>query len=74
MESTDSLQANVSQLESQTERKIQSQNDNMKLVMKDLHLLGDLVKLAHTKEGLIGQLSMRIQDDVDKGVISEIRE
>lgn len=74
MEQTESLEASVHQLESQTERKIRSQNDNMKLVMKDLKMLDDLVKLAHCAEGVIGQLSLRIQDDIDKGVINELRD
>lgn len=74
MEQTESLEASVGHLQTQTERKINSQNDNMKLVMQNLKMLDDLVKLAQCADGVISQLSMRIQDDIDKGVINDLRE
>ena len=46
----------------------------MKLMDSDLKSIRDIIELGNLPGGAIAQISMRIQDDVDKGPISVIRE
>lgn len=48
---------------------MQSNTDTMKILSENLNQIDDLIRLGRGPGGTLAQISLRVQDDVDKGPI-----
>ena len=49
-------------------------SDSVTVLKDNMRSFGDLLKLARLPGSVVGHLSDKIKDDIDKGPIAEIRE
>ena len=55
-------------------RNIQSNTDTTRIIQENLDQIQDLIRMGRAPGGALGQISMRVQDDIEKGPIQMIRE
>lgn len=73
-EALDALNSTVNDNTITIRRNIQSNTDTTRIIQENLDQIQDLIRMGRAPGGALGQISMRVQDDIEKGPIQAIRE
>ena len=68
-EEHDALTGRVNDNTTTLRRNIQSNTDTTRIIQENLDQIQDLIRMGRAPGGALGQISMRVQDDIEKGPI-----